>query len=252
LSVTEAHEIGATVGAWNALVRRARIGRDRKAAALVVSSYARANGTQIHCGVARLAVDLECSHRTARRYLAWLRDVGLVELVREGNRRRGHSDEYRLILRPDVLSNLQVPDPAVYMAMVQDAGGPNQGSPKVSHDDHASPTEDQGSSLVSHDDRDQGSNRLGSGVTLDDPPPTSTTSQGSSTSQADDEELRTDVAVGGGKTRGTAVVVELFPGAAQEPPYRPPPGATRAQAVVAEAMARRAAARAAHAQKEAT
>ncbi|MDR7278917.1 hypothetical protein [Catenuloplanes atrovinosus] len=108
-------DIGVSVGAWNSLVRRARIGRERKAAALVVSSYADSDGTHIHCGVARLAVDLEIGYSTARRYLAWLRDVGLIQLVRAGTR-TGRSDEYRLTLGPDVLEHMEVLTPSEYDA----------------------------------------------------------------------------------------------------------------------------------------
>lgn len=274
---TTDHELGASVGQWNALVRRARIGRDRKAAALVVSSYARANGTGIHCGVARVAVDLECSHRTARRYLAWLREVGLIELVRAGNRRRGHSDEYRLILGPDVLENIEVPDPAAYKLMcdeaqqrgrssrdVTDGAVDNfyQGSSFVSHD-LPQPDADQGSSLVSHENADQGSNEARSGVTLDDPPSSTYISQGRSTSQADDEDPRTDVAVGGSsaprppentkRDHPPAVVVEIRPGASREPPHLSRRWSTRGQEAIAEATARVAARKAANqARKEAT
>lgn len=124
---SNAHEIGATVGAWNAVVRRARIGRERKAAALVVSSYARADGTRIHCGVARLAVDLEVSYSTAKRNLAWLRKVGLIELVRAGNRRRKLSDEYRLILGPDVLESIEVLNPAEHNRLTDEYRETNRG-----------------------------------------------------------------------------------------------------------------------------
>lgn len=249
MGATSNDDIGATVGQWNALIRRARIGRDRKAAALILSSYARANGTQIHCGVARLAVDMECSHRTARRYLAWLRAVGLIELVREGNRRRGHSDEYRLILRPDILETLDVPDPSQYASMCRDVNdATNQGTPKMTHDDHAPAAEDQGSLRMSHDDPDHGSNRLGLRVTLGDPSPSINTSQVRTTSQADAEDPRTDVAVGGPAKPESGVVVELFPGASREAPYRTPARrwSTRGQDSIAEATARCAAARDAH------
>lgn len=182
------HELGVTVGAWNALVRRARMGRERKVACLVVSSYAQANGTGIHCGVARLAVDLEVSHRTARRYLAWLRDVGLIQLVRAGNRRRGRSDEYRLILGPNILEDLDVPDPDRYRAMCDDTHDARNGAAAATH---------QGTPMVSPENRDQGTNPGRSGDTQDVPPSPIYISQERSISQADDEDLRTDVAVGG-------------------------------------------------------
>lgn len=105
---------GATQGAWLALVRRARWGNHRlKLAALVVGSYANPDGTGVHCGVARLALDCEIAYSTARKYLAELRRIGLIGRVARV-RRRGHSDEYRLILGPDVLEHLDVPDPDTY------------------------------------------------------------------------------------------------------------------------------------------
>lgn len=99
------------LGQWNALVRRARLGRDYKAAAFTMSSYADPDGTGIRLSVARYAVDLDVSYSTARRYLTWLRKVGLVEMTRAGNRRKGTASEYRLILGPDVLEDLDVLSP---------------------------------------------------------------------------------------------------------------------------------------------
>src|SRR6187551_772209 len=132
-----AHELGAKVGAWNALVRRARMSDRQKLAAFILSSYADPDGTGIHCGIARLAVDLGASYRTAQRYLAWLRDVGLIELVAEGNRRLRKSDVYRLILGPDVLENMEVLDPSAYddrRAGIRDAR-----SARSNRSDQASP-----------------------------------------------------------------------------------------------------------------
>jgi DNA-binding transcriptional ArsR family regulator len=248
LGVKKAHERGAFLGEWNALVRRARMTAKQKLCALVVSSYADVEGGDIHCGVARLAVDMEVSHRTARRYLAWLREVGLIELVREGNRRRRRSDEYRLTLGPQVFVHLDVPDPERYKVMCSDVAPTDQGSSRVSHDDDDSEADskpDHGTTMVSHGGRIMGQNEVDQGTHRDVPPPSLNTFPRRSTFPADDEDPRTDVTV------DRAVVVELFPGAAQEPPYVRPAGATRAQEVIAEAIARRALARAAHA-KEAT
>lgn len=118
-----AHELGASVGAWNAVIRRARVGREHKAAAFTMSSYARADGTRIHCGVARLAVDLGVSYSTAKRALGWMRKTGLIELVRVGNRRRNLSDEYRLILGPDVTEQIEVLDPAEHKRLTDGLRG---------------------------------------------------------------------------------------------------------------------------------
>lgn len=122
--------VGVDLGRWNELIRRARIGRERKLVALVFSSYAATDGTSIYCGVARLAVDCEIGYSTARRYLAWLREVGLIELVRRGNRKRGRSDEYRLILAPDLLEHLDLPDPTTYKDLRDGMLGANRAGQK--------------------------------------------------------------------------------------------------------------------------
>jgi hypothetical protein len=257
--VTEAHELGATVGAWNALIRRARIGRDRKAAAFVVSSYARADGTQIHCGVARLAVDLEIGYSTARRYLAWMRQVGLIELVRAGNRRRNLSDEYRLILGPNVLEHIDVLDPAEHKKLTDglreaNRGGARERATKADQRSAKASAETAGSGELRRSPResaettDQRSLEGRSALALGERPPLRYTSpKGLPPRNPDDEDLGRSLTVG---ARETENVVELFPGAAQEAPYRPPPGASRAQAAIDAAMARRAAARQAHRAKE--
>ena len=107
-------DFSVTLGAWTAVVRRARIGQERKLAALTLASYADADGTNVRCGAARLAIDLERSYATARRHLKWLRETGLIALVRAGNARRGWVDEYRLILAPDLLERLELPTPSEY------------------------------------------------------------------------------------------------------------------------------------------
>lgn len=108
------HEFGVTLGEWTSVVRRARIGQERKLAALILASYADPDGTNVRCGAARLALDLERSYATARRHLKWLRETGLIAIVRAGNARRGWVDEYRLILAQDLLDRLELPTPSEY------------------------------------------------------------------------------------------------------------------------------------------
>jgi hypothetical protein len=93
-------EFGVSLGKWFGVVRRARLDLKKKSVALVVGSYASTDGTSVKCGVARLAADCQMGFSTARRYLAWLREVGLIELVRVGNRKSKRSDEYRLTVHP--------------------------------------------------------------------------------------------------------------------------------------------------------
>jgi len=186
-------------------------------------------------------------------------ETGLIELVREGNRRRRLSDEYRLIIGPDVLEHLEVLDPDSYddaRSELRDARSAkrDQASPKngvqsaanspVAKDDQASPG-------VTYKDGDQASNSTRSGVTLDVPPPTKNTSPKRSTSPADERNLRTAVTGPRASQSEPAPVVELFAGVTGEAPYRPPPPAFgRRRDFVTEnldgAAARVAARRAAH------
>jgi DNA-binding transcriptional ArsR family regulator len=116
---------------WNGLIRRARIGHQIKGTALTVSSYADNDGTSIRCGVTRLAVDCEIGYSTARRHLAWLRDAGLLELVRAGNHKAGRADEYRLIIAPAVYERLNIPDDETYRKLIEDMNQVNRSGQKI-------------------------------------------------------------------------------------------------------------------------
>lgn len=116
---------------WFGLVKRARLGtshlgRERKRALLVFGTYAdtgkengQVPGEHVHCGVARLATDLEIGFSTAQRYLAWMRSTGLVELTAKGSYRLGLADEYRLTLpTPEQADELRILDPTAYKELV--------------------------------------------------------------------------------------------------------------------------------------
>jgi len=209
---SQAEELGATLGAWNALVRRARLPERQKLAALTVSTYADSDGAGIILSVARFAVDLEVSYSTARRHLTWLREVGLLELTRAGNRRKGTASEYRLIIGPAVGEHLDVLSPARQKALADEmreaerdhsrARGEkkrkaDQRSPEMSVENRADeprPAADQRSSEVSVENPinaqtgvDQRS-PMGDLHTFPDPP-----SRNDLPSRADEEDLRTDV-----------------------------------------------------------
>lgn len=228
-------DLGVRLGRWFELVRRARIGRERKAAAMMFGSYAEADGTAIHCGTARFALDCEVSYATARRYLAWMREVGLVERVKSGNKRKGLSDEYRLILGADLLEHLDVPDPAQYRKMAdeiktanregsarrsrmvrQSRRGPEPEdlrSPKTSADRMATDRPESHESALTQTSAERGpetvlrSPKVGaensdlrsseprSALTLDEHPPTRNTYPQLHTYPPSGKDLRTDVAV---------------------------------------------------------
>jgi hypothetical protein len=264
-------QLGVSVGAWNALVRRAQIGRERKAACLVVSSYANADGTHIHCGVARIAVDLEVSYSTARRYMAWLRTVGLIELVRAGSRRRGLSAEYRLIIGPDVTEHVEVLGPDRHEALAEgireaEREGSRARGKRFRDKNQRSSTVGVviplGGAGPGADQRSPGGalkTATNAQIAPDqrspmgELPPSLSTSPYRSTSPktTDDGDLRMNLALVGDdpEPEPDPVVVEIFPGASHEPPFvTAPPGPTlsRAQQTIAEATARTEARKAAY------
>ncbi|MEV5411028.1 helix-turn-helix domain-containing protein [Thermopolyspora sp. NPDC052614] len=145
---------GISLGAWMELVRRARIEKERKLACLAFGSYANADGTGIFCGTARLAADCDVSYRTASRYLAWMREVGLVELVKRGNRRRKQADTYRLILGPQLSACVDLPNPDEYRKIVGDIAEANRADSKRRQ---RASREQAGSSTDTDDDRRSGS-----------------------------------------------------------------------------------------------
>ncbi|GAA1596709.1 hypothetical protein [Actinoplanes couchii] len=102
-----------TVREWTDILARIRFGtvtvagKNYSAARIKLvahrlANYADSDGTRIHPGIARLAVDLEIEYRTARDAVALLRRLGLIHLVRRATA-RGRADEYRLTLPLDLL-----------------------------------------------------------------------------------------------------------------------------------------------------
>jgi hypothetical protein len=72
-----------------------------KAIAGRLACYADHDGTRVRPGIVRLAIDEEVTYRTARDVVAYLRQIGLLHLVRAGGRLR--ADEFRLSLPVDLL-----------------------------------------------------------------------------------------------------------------------------------------------------
>lgn len=107
-------DIGATVYTWCEIIRRARMNQGTKLVALLLASYANPDGTKIFPGAARLAADSGLDVRTVKRAMGALRSSGLIETAHRGNRRRGQSDVYRLILAEDLLDRLDLRDPDEY------------------------------------------------------------------------------------------------------------------------------------------
>jgi hypothetical protein len=107
-----ADRMPATFREWVEVIARTQFGTVRlcgknhassriKLVAGRLANYADSDGTRVRPGIARLAVDVNIDYRAARAIVAYLRDVGLLQLVRVGG--RNGTDEYRLSLPVDLL-----------------------------------------------------------------------------------------------------------------------------------------------------
>lgn len=103
------------VGTWNAMIRRARLTDWQKLVCLTVSTYADSKGGGIHPGIAGLMVDLGRNRSTIEDYLRWMRESGLIEVERRGNRRAGESDVYRLVIGSTPTQHVTVLTPEEYL-----------------------------------------------------------------------------------------------------------------------------------------
>ncbi|MGW5518491.1 helix-turn-helix domain-containing protein [Nocardia africana] len=89
---------------WERIIRRLSIPSQQKFLALMLATYADPDGSRVHPGVERLARVMGVTDRTVKRSLAELRSLGLVELVKQGNRWAHKADEYRLTTPVDLMS----------------------------------------------------------------------------------------------------------------------------------------------------
>lgn len=94
---------------WLDVVRRARLGRTTKAVAVMLATYADRDGTHIFPGLPRIAVACEIGYNTAQKCLTELRDLGFIERVYRASQ-PGRADDYQLILDEGVAE--RVPTPA--------------------------------------------------------------------------------------------------------------------------------------------
>lgn len=119
-----------TLRQWTDVVRRARLGRTVKAVAMVLATYADADGTRVFPGVARLSYECELGYNVTQNALAKLREVQLIELVNRSTR-RGTADEYRLILGEELLERVEVPTPAQVEVAINAIRGAKHGRHKA-------------------------------------------------------------------------------------------------------------------------
>lgn len=82
---------------WERIVRRVQMHSTTKFLALMLATYADQDGTRVRPGVEKLVLVMCVSEKTVKRALSDLRDIGLIQRTKQGNRHAGMADEYRLV-----------------------------------------------------------------------------------------------------------------------------------------------------------
>jgi hypothetical protein len=121
---------------WERIVRRAVMPVRHKLVALVLATYADANGTRVRPGMDVLAAVTGQGESTVRRLVTDLRgSYGLLEVVTRGGGRkgRGKATEYRLVLPVDLLERIELLPPGdvarrASLSVVSDDSPLSQGS----------------------------------------------------------------------------------------------------------------------------
>lgn len=94
---------------WERIIRRLDIPPQQKYLALMLSTYADADGTRVRPGTKRLARVMGSTERTVIRSLNPLREWGLLQRTKKGNRHSGQVDEYRLTVPATLLDLPMLP-----------------------------------------------------------------------------------------------------------------------------------------------
>jgi DNA-binding MarR family transcriptional regulator len=124
---------------WIDIVRRARLGRTTKGVAYLVATYADTDGSHIFPGIATVAVAAEVDYKTAKKALAELVAKGLLERVASRTGRRGIGDEYRLILGDDLQELVEVLSPAQFELAAEKFRDANRRSKRTKGTGNADP-----------------------------------------------------------------------------------------------------------------
>ncbi|WP_280392926.1 hypothetical protein [Nocardia wallacei] len=95
---------------WERLIRRVRMHKTTKYVALGMATYADADGSRVRPGVDELALVLCISEPTVKRGYSVLRELGLIQKTKQGNRHAKEADTYRLTA-PKNLTGLPILGP---------------------------------------------------------------------------------------------------------------------------------------------
>lgn len=226
-------DLGQSVRDWTDVVRRARLGKVVKSVALMLATYADfTTGRRIFPGVARLAVDCEISYNTAQSALTALRNVGLIERVRYGTRRKGMADEYRLILAPDLIERVEVLSPAQVTLAAERMAGGKRGKASLHPTERGANDDDAEGFAPRPAGSDSGFAPHGAELLHPAGRPPTTHDRTTSDTPHDDEEVRTDVAV----VAREAVEDQISSDVVGVPARRPPLGSAERKAAARKAV----------------
>jgi hypothetical protein len=100
-----------TLRQWTDVVRRARLGRTRKAVALMLATYADADGGRIFPGLPTLAIVCEMDYKTVKGHVDQLVKLGLLDRLPRTRGARGSHQGYHLALPAELLDRVDVLTP---------------------------------------------------------------------------------------------------------------------------------------------
>ncbi|MGY4103454.1 hypothetical protein ACW2Q0_28405 [Nocardia sp. R16R-3T] len=106
---------------WERWLRRLTLPPGAKYTALMAITYGDLDGSRVFPGVKKLARVMCVGEASVKRHMRVLREVGLIERVKQGNRHAEESDEYRITL-PSNLMDLPMLDPDEKELMSGDHG----------------------------------------------------------------------------------------------------------------------------------
>lgn len=122
---------------WERIVRRCQIPGPTKLVALVCSTFANPDGSNVRPGEPRLAAVCGMGASTVRRHLARLLELGLLERLANGGGRRGEgwarAARYRLTVPSDLLELVELLDPDDGTPLTQASGVDPVDNPYSAH-----------------------------------------------------------------------------------------------------------------------
>ncbi|WP_280244981.1 hypothetical protein [Nocardia abscessus] len=88
---------------WERWIRRLILPPGVKYTALMAITYGDLDGSRVFPGVEKLALVMNVGTASVKRHMRVLRETGLIQRVKQGNRHAEETDEYRITLPSNLL-----------------------------------------------------------------------------------------------------------------------------------------------------